>query len=221
MYALDATAARQADERNGRIAEIGKYVGTFTRAEDVTSKKGTRGIDFAFETPDRLSANFSLWTMNAKGEHLFGFKQLQALMTCLKVKNIAPVAGVVKKWDHDSGSVQEFDAQIFKDLMGKQIGILFETEDYEKNDGSVGTKVVPAGFFEASTELMAGEILDKKVQAAQLAKMVPALRHRPLKRGGGGNPAPSGGQPHSDGGAFPDDDIPFAPAYVRAAWALI
>ncbi|MBJ9895261.1 hypothetical protein [Burkholderia cenocepacia] len=212
MYALDTNAARQADERNGRISEIGKYIGTFSRAEDVTSKKGTRGIDFAFETDDRLSANFSLWTMNAAGESLFGFKQLQALMACLRVRNIAPGRAVVKKWDHTSSSVIEVEADVFKDLMGKKIGILFETEDYEKTDGSIGTKVVPAAFFDPTTELMAGEILDRKVQPAQLAKVVQSLRHRPLKKRGSvaqGNTRPTQGNSSAGGFDDMDDDIPF------------
>lgn len=218
MYSLNTTAARQADERSGRIAEIGKYIGTFSRAEDITSPKGTRGIDFAFETADRQTANFTLWTLNKEGKEIFGFKQLQALMTCLKVKNLKPVASVVKKWDRDSGGMQEFDAQVFEDLMSKPVGILFETEEYAKTEGGVGVKVVPAAFFEASSELMASEILDKKVAPAQLAKILLTLKHKPLKTGSTtASNAPSGG---GGGGPDFDDDIPFAPAYARAAWAI-
>ncbi|MCG1042532.1 hypothetical protein KQH60_08220 [Mycetohabitans sp. B8] len=209
MYALDPNAARQADERSGRITEMGKYVGIFTRAEDVTSAKGTRGIDFAFETPERLSANFTLWTMNAQGEPLFGFKQLQALMACQRIKNITPSRAIVKKWDRETNSVQEFDAEVFKELMNKQVGILFETEDYPKKDGSIGTKVVPAAFFEASSGLMAGEILDKKVEPTQLSKMILALRHRPLKRGAGQASQSGGPIPDAASSSDMDDDIPF------------
>lgn len=212
MYALDTNAARQADERSGRINEIGKFIGTFSRAEDVTSTKGTRGIDFAFETDDRLSANFSLWTLNAQGESLFGFKQLQAMMACMRVRNIEPTRAVVKKWDRNSSSMVEVEAEVFKELMSKKIGILFETEDYEKNDGSIGTKVVPAAFFDPTTELMAAEILDRKVQPTQLAKVVQSLRHRPLKKRPGA-PASTARQPQGSApaGGFDDmdDDIPF------------
>ena len=209
MYALNPQAARQAEQRSERITEIGKYVGQFTRAEDIESSKGTRGIDFAFVTEDKQTANFTLWTFNAANKELFGFKQLQALMTCLRVKNIAPSDAVVKKWDRDTQQVQEFDAQVFLDLMNKDVGILFETEDYQKNDGSIGTKVVPAAFFEASSELMASEILDKKAAAHQLAKMIPGLRHRPL-RNGSAQPAPARTSAPAGGGFDDmDDDIPF------------
>jgi hypothetical protein len=209
MYALDPNAARQADERSGRITDTGKYVGIFTRAEDVTSAKGTRGIDFTFETPERLSANFTLWTMKAHGEPLFGFKQLQALMACLRIKSITPSHAIVKKWDRETNSVQDFDAEVFKDLMNKQVGILFETEDYLKKDGSIGTKVVPAAFFEASSGLMAGEILDKKVEPTQLSKMILALRHRPLKRVAGQASQPGDPIPGADSSLDTDGDIPF------------
>ncbi|MCG1018594.1 MULTISPECIES: hypothetical protein [Burkholderiaceae] len=209
MYALDTNVARQADERIVRITDIGKYVGIFTRAEDVTSAKGTCGIDFAFETPERLSANFTLWTMKAQGEPLFGFKQLQALMACLHIKSITPSHATVKKWGRETNSVQEFDTEVFKDLMNKQVGILFETEDYLKKDGSIGTKVVPAAFFEASSGLMAGEILDKKVEPTQLSKMIQALRHRPLKRVVGQASQPGGPIPDANSSSGIDDDIPF------------
>jgi hypothetical protein len=210
MYALNPQAARQAEQRSERITEIGKYVGQFTRAEDIESSKGTRGIDFAFVTADKQTANFTLWTFNSAEKELFGFKQLQALMTCLRVKNIDTTERVVKKWDSESQQVEEFDADVFLDLMDKPIGILFETEDYQKRDGSIGTKVVPAAFFEASSELMASEILDKKAAAHQLAKMIPNLRHRPL-RNAPAAPTPATRQAAPAGGGFDDmdDDIPF------------
>lgn len=206
MYSLNTTAARQADERSGRINEIGKFVGIFSRAEDVTSKKETRGIDFAFETPDRQSANFTLWTFNKEGAELYGFKQLQSLMTCLRIKDMAPKTAMVRKWDRTSEGMIDVEGMVFDALMNKPIGILFETEDYPKNDGSTGTKVVPAYFFDARTELTASEILDKKVTPAQLAKLVLTLRHRPLR---GKQAAPAATNAAPAGGGFDDDDIPF------------
>lgn len=207
MYSLNTTAARQAEERSGRINEIGKFVGTFTRAEDVVSSRDTRGIDFAFETPERQSANFTLWTFNADGKELYGFKQLQSLMTCLRVKEMAPKKAIVRKWDRTAGGMVDVEGLIFEALMNNPIGILFETEEYAKNDGSVGSKVMPAYFFDAKSELTASEILDKKVTPAQLAKLVMTLRHRPLR--GKAASAASNAAPAGAGGSVDDDDIPF------------
>lgn len=222
MYSLNTTAARQADERSGRIAEIGKYVGIFTRAEDIASPKGTRGIDFAFETHDKQSANFTLWTYNKENKEIYGFKQLQALMACLRVRDMAPKKAVVRKWDRHSQGMVDIDGMIFDALMNKPIGILFETEEYQKFENNVptdvGTKVVPAYFFDAQSEMTASEILDKKVQPVQLAKLVQTLRHRPLRRSAAGA---SAADAPAGGGGFADGDIPFTAAYTRAAWSAL
>jgi hypothetical protein len=212
MYSLNTTAARQADERSGRIAEIGKYLGAFTRAEDVSSNKGTRGIDFAFETQDKQSANFTLWTYNKEGKELYGFKQLQALMACMRVREMAPKKAIVRKWDRTAQGMVDVEGMIFEALMGKPVGILFETEEYQKFENNVptdvGTKVVPAYFFDAQSEMTASEILDKKVQPVQLAKLIQTLRHRPLRKSAGAAPAAGSGTP-TGGNGFEDDDIPF------------
>lgn len=217
MYSLNTNTARQADDYSGRIAEIGRYTGTFTRAEHVLSKKGTQGIDFAFETKDKQSATFSIWTYSASGEELYGFRQLQALMVCLRVKQLVPVTSTVKKWDYQTKNLQTVQAEVFKELMNKPIGVLFETEEYERQDGSLGTKVVAAGFFDAQSELMASEIIDQKVQPEKLAKRVASLKHRPLRNAPPvAQAAPAykpvhGYQPQSAGGGDRDDDldIPF------------
>lgn len=213
MYNLNTTAARQADERSGRINEIGKYVGKLTRAEDITSAKGTRGIDFAFETADRQSANFTLWTLNKEEKELYGFKQLQALMTCLRAKSLVPVEAQVRKWDKTSGGMIDIMAPVFLDLMNKPVGILFETEEYQKFENGqpigVGAKVVPAYFFDATSELTASEILDKKVTPVQLTKLVATLKHRPLRNVPAAPSGTSGGAGQPAGNGFEDDDIPF------------
>jgi hypothetical protein len=209
MYSLNTTAARQADERSGRITEIGKYVGIFNRAEDVKSAKGTIGIDFAFETNDKQSANFTLWAYNKEGKELYGFKQLQALMACLRVRDMAPKKALVRKWDRIAQGMVDVEGMIFDSLMSKPIGILFETEDYQKLEngvetGEIGTKVVPAYFFDSQSEMTASEILDKKVQPVQLAKLIGTLRHRTPRKASASTPAPAAG-----GFESMDDDIPF------------
>jgi len=184
MYTLDATAARQANERSKRITELGKYIGAFTRAEDVTSAKGSRGIDFTFETETRHIANFTLWTRNKQGEPIYGEMHLHALMTCLKVRNIEPTPMVIRKWDYIAQGMIDIKAPVFIELMNKPIGILLETEEYQKYKNNVpngtGIKVIPVCFFETKTELVASEILDKKVTPVMLPKLLVTLRHRPL-----------------------------------------
>jgi hypothetical protein len=208
MYALNTQAARQADERFGRIEQHGAYTGVFLRAEDITSRNGARGIDFEFETAEKQSATFSIWTFDRQGKEIpSSMKLVSAMLTCFALRNIEPQAVRVKKWNRDVGARQEMDIDGFPMLMSKPIGVLFDTEDYQKNDGGLGSRVVLAGFYRAADGLMAGEILDKKVTGAQLQKFISTLRHRPLRQTN--NQASRA--PAAAGGGFDDmdPDIPF------------
>lgn len=204
MYQLDADSARKGDQSGRFISEIGKYVGVFTRAEDITAKTGTKGVAFTFESEGQ-TANLTLYTLKSNGEKIMGYDFLMAIMTCLSCRQLNQTAGRVKKWDSETNSEKMVDTTVFPELMNKPIGLLLETEDYLKKDGTVIPKMVIAGIFQASTELTASEILDKKVSPEKLAKRVMGLRHRPLK-GVKNTPAPSGGTSKFDD---MDDDIPF------------
>lgn len=205
MYALDTTAAKKADQTSSRINELGKYVGQFNQAEDITASTGTKGINLRFESGGQ-TADLSIYTQRANGEQIMGFQALMAIMTCLQLRNIEPKAGKVKHWDNVAKQEVEKQAKVFPDLCGKDIGLLLETEDYIKKDGSTGTRMVIAGIFQAKTELTASEILDRKTVPEHLAKMVARLRHRPVK----GAAAPA----RRESAAAPSDwddgsDIPF------------
>ena len=135
-----------------------------------------------------------------------------AIMTCLQLRGIKPAPGKVTRYDFEAKKEVVEDGTVFPDLH-KPIGVLLETEDYEKKDGSIGTRMVLKNVFQPGTELTASEILDKKTQPELLAKMVEGLRHRPLKGArqpaprqddgfGGppaGHPAPSGFDEMDDG----------------------
>jgi len=214
MYALDTQAARQADTTGGMIAEIGKYVGTFTQAVDVTASTGTKGIALTFQSNAGQRARLSIYTMKQNGEKLMGFQTLSAIMTCLSLRNIAPKAGTYTRWNNESRVDEQVQGQVFPDLCGKAIGLLLETEDYEKTRGGTGTRMVLKGVFQANTELTASEILNKKTQPEQLAKIVATLRHRPVRgattprtpshdAARARQPAPASGFDDMD------DDIPF------------
>ncbi len=213
MYQLDGQAARQADRAGAFINEIGKYVGTFTQAVDVTAKTGTKGIAFQFES-DGQRANLPIYTMRSNGEKIMGFQVLSAIMTCLQLRQISEREGAYKEYDFDAKADVEKRGNVFPDLCNKPIGLLLETEDYLNGNGDPRKRMVITGVFQASTELTASEILDKKTKPEQLEKLVARLRHRPLKGGAkqASNYGPPAGHPASGGGGFADmdDDIPFA-----------
>lgn len=205
MYALDTTAARKADNTGSMIKEIGKYVGQFTQAEDLTAPKGTKGIALRFEAQDGRKAQVSLYTIMKNGDKIMGFETLMAIMTCLKLRNIDPKPGTVKFWNGDTKAEETKPGTVFPDLCNKPIGVLLETEDYEKQDHSIGTRMVLKGVFQAGTELTASEILDKKTKPEQLERMVAGLRHRPVK---GHKPAH---QSYDEGRPVSQDDMDSIP----------
>lgn len=188
MYQLDVQAARHADTAGATIKEIGKYVGEFVQAKDVVTKKGGRGIEFIFKSQGGQKANLAIYTTGANGDRYQGYDALMAIMICLQLRGIKPAPGKVTRYDFDTKKEVTEDGTVFPDLH-KPIGVLLETEDYEKKDGSLGTRMVLKNVFQPSTELTASEIIDKKTQPAALAKMVEGLRHRPLK-GRATSPAP-------------------------------
>ena len=137
--------------------------------------------------------------MKADGSKIGGYSTLNALMTCLQLRNIAPKPGKVTHYDYDAKADVVEDGSVFPELC-KPIGVLLETEDFAKQDGSTGTRVVLRGVFQASTELTASEILDRKTVPEALPKMVAALRHHPLKTA---RQMPE----RQHGGAMPDDQF--------------
>lgn len=169
-YTLDTNAARQANA-NSYIDTTGKYKGVFTRAEAITSKKGTEGIEFTFKSDEKQTADFlTLWTYNKDGQELYGLKVLNALMTCMSVRELQPSQGQVPKWDGGTRN-----ATVFAALMNKPVGVLLQKEEYEKDDGSIGYKFNIFAPFHAQSEMTAKEILDKATKPEGLANMLSRL----------------------------------------------
>lgn len=182
-YTLDTNAAKAADQINNRIDQSGKYLGQFTRAEAVTSTKGTRGVDFSFKADSGPTADYlTLWTHNTDGKELHGFKVLMAIMTCLRVKGLKSENGEVEKYDRDANARVKSVVPLFKELMGKPIGLLIQMEEYAKTAGGTAWKPSIHAAFDKD-EFTAGEILTKAHKPETLEKMVAQLRDRPLKAG--------------------------------------
>lgn len=182
MYTLNVTAARSANDGNKFISDAGKYVGLFQRAENIESAKGSKGVEFTFSTGQQEADYLKLWTMNKDGKELHGFKVLNAIMACLKVRGITPQQGTIEKYDHEAKAKVKKQASIFPELMNKQIGLLLQVEEYRNSAGKLKTKMAIFAPFEASTELTADEILDSKVQPAKLQKLVQFIADNPVRK---------------------------------------
>ena len=178
MYTLDPEAARGAEPTGGRITEKGKYVGKFLRAQHIVADSGTKGIDFDFQTDDGRRARFSIYTEKGDGTRIYGFKQLMAIMTCLSLRQLAdPKPIPAKVFDFDLNKEVERVVPQFPELLGKPIGLLLTMEEY--NPGKWRPNLYAP--FQAETELVASEILDRKTVPTKLPSMVQALRDKPMR----------------------------------------
>lgn len=220
MYTMDSEAARKADTLGGQINELGKYVGQFTQAVDITASTGTKGIALTFQARNGQKARLSLYTEKANGEKIMGFQALSAIMACLSLRGIKQVQGEYTVWNNGTRKEEKKRGAIFPDLCDKPIGLLLETEDYEKQDGTIGTRMVLRCPFQANTELTAGEILDRKTDPEMLEKLVEGLRHRPIKSKSGSAPAPAPRQAGGSGFDDMDDDVPFMDPLKSRAFCL-
>lgn len=208
MYSLNSTMAKKA-EAGGYIEDSGAYIGVFTRAEDITSKGGAKGIEFDFKSDDGSSANrLQLWTIGRDGNYIQGMYMVNALMACLKLREITPKTGWVEKWNWDTKAKEKQQAEVFPDLMNKSIGVVIQMEEYEKMNGDIGQRPVIVRFFEPKSMMTASEILDSKAVPQELDKFMKRIEANPVKRlKKTSNQAPASAP--SGGPQIEDDDIPF------------
>lgn len=203
----------------GRIDSSGAYKGIITRAEYTTASTGTRGIELDFESTSGASAKFmTLWTHNAQEQEVYGFKQLMALMTCLKLRNINPQVAQVKKYDSQAGKEIVAQATIYPELMNKPIGLILQREEYRKGSGEIGEKMSFFAPFDAQTNQLAKEILDQS-PAKGVEKIIVSLKDKLLPKEQSGATAgfyqnasqSQSQQPQGNGGYADqfDDSIPF------------
>lgn len=199
-YTADPSAARQANANN-YIDQSGKYIGEFSLAEAVTSKNGTEGIEFSFKSQDGQQANYlTLWTYNSNGEALYGYKVLSAIMTVMGVKELEPKRATIKDANGTPRQVVGFPA-----LHGKSIGLVLQKVLYTKNDGKDGYKFNIFAPFQASTELMAKEVLDGVTQPKALAGIIATLKDKDERTATGSGGSYSSGASNQADDPFGDD----------------
>jgi len=210
-YEFDQSAALTADNTHGRITEKGKYIGKFTRAEHITSKNtGTIGIDFDFVTDDGLRARLALYTRKADGTTIYGYRQLMAILACLRQRGVSEPQNVLAKvYDFDAQREVEKLIPQFPELLNKPIGLLIHMEQYGE-EGKWRPGIAYA--FEANTELMASEILKKKTVPEQLPKALLTLRDRPMKEANQNASIPNAYEAAKNG------NLAYANQLARAGW---
>jgi len=211
-YKLNKEAAIQGASASGAsINESGAYLGVITEAKAIVSDKGTEGIEISFKADTGAEARFiRLYTHNASGKEIYGFKQVCALMACMKVKSLDPTGGLVD--EGDGKAVAKVQGTLYPAIMNIPVGLVLEKEEYTKDNGSIGISMGFYGAFDAADNRMADEIM-KGEKATKLDSVVERLRAQaPKQQASQGQKAPSAGQSTASAGApddFFDDDIPF------------
>lgn len=181
MYTLDTKQAKAADSISSSIRETGKYIGTITRAEAIVSTRGTKGLGLSFKADDGATADYlDLYTHKADGEALSSLKTVNAILACLKVREVKEGQINFEKYDKGTKAREKFQSRGYPDLMGKRIGFLLRKEIETDDQGKDRDRVAIFAVFQHDTELTATEVLDQKTKPERLEKMLDALMARPV-----------------------------------------
>lgn len=182
-YALDPNAAREANTGGKRIQETGKYIGNIVAGFYECNQNGTESLNIMFRSDQGQEAGpLTIYTHNGAGEALAGYKLVNAIMTCCKVKSLTPRALPVQLYDHDQQAVVTKTKECYTELMGKRIGFVLQQEEYEKQRSEgTGTRMVIFAPFEAESERMAAEVLDKKAEPEQLGHVMAWIAKNPIR----------------------------------------
>ena len=205
-YTLDPQAAKDANSGSKRIKESGKYVGKFTAAWYEQNDKGTESVHFLFESIEGQEAGpLALDTHNGAGDAWPSYKMLNAIMTCLKVRGIKTTQGNVTLYDFGSGGMVTKSKPTYPELVNKPIGLVLQREEYQKQDGSIGERMIIAGPFDPATLKMASEVLNS-TEAKALDGVLRYIDANPVRAlRGVKKPAAH----HAESSQFADDEIPF------------
>ena len=214
-YQNNKAEAIAGDDRNSYIKESGAQVGIFTMAKAITAKKGSKGVEFSFKSNDGATANYqTLYTENAKGESIFGYKQLCGIMTILGVDGIVGQQSTIKEYDFDLKQEIDKIATIYPNLINQPIGVIFQKEQYYKNDSTMGERVNMWGFFRAADNATVMEV-GKGLQSdgSRLNSMVEGLKDKLIKPLAETNASMIAGDQYAgqvapQGNDF-DDDLPY------------
>lgn len=210
-FNLDVESAKKADKEGGRINRTDKFVGTISKFEFIQTAKGTQGFEIEFITDGKEEAKFSIYTTKADGTPIFGRDKINAMMTCCAVKTLTPTKRQIEKYNFDSKGMEWSEGYTAPEIEGKEIGVLLQLEEYENQNGELKTRMNFVSCFQASTGLMAKEILERKTTPELLEKAYARL----MKNGDKKLPH---SQAQTQGGGYgqtsstatkDDDDLPF------------
>ncbi len=182
-YTLDTKAAIEANNHSNFITTTGKYIGMIKACYYDKNQNGTESVNILFESKDGKEAPLlTIYTHNGQGEQLMGYNTFNALMTCCKVKQTTWSSEVVDVYNFNTKQNEKQTKEVCTELKNKAIGLVLRQEEYQNNSGEIKTKIILHAPFEASTELMANEILGRITQPVALANTMDWIAKEPIKK---------------------------------------
>lgn len=205
---FNSAEARKADIVSSVIRDTGKYVGVITRAEKLLSEHNTEGVGFSFKSDDGATANYlDVYTVKADGTKLRGFNLVQAVLACLRLRSAEDGEITFERWSSSERKMIPASAHGYPAMMGKRIGFILQKElQTHQNTGADVEKLNIVVPFEASTGLVATEILDGKTKPEKADSIIRLLKPVRDSRKTSGVPH---GRSVAQQVATLDDDIPF------------
>lgn len=196
QFGFNPESAKQADS-SLRIEEAGKYVGVIKHMEFITAKSGTTGFEIEFETDNKESASFSIWTEKKDGTPLGGGHKINALLACVGARGLTPTNAQLEKYDFDAKERVMKNCIVAPEVAGKRIGFLLQRENYQNDSGEWKYQMNFFSCFNAQSELMAKEIIDRKTSPEALPKSLASLMSNPITTR---KPKNNGGYQQNNGG---------------------
>ena len=179
-YDYDDSAAGHAEDFANRIDKSDAFIGTFTNAWALTSKVkddgsgGTSGIHFEFEGAGGERGQADIYTVKKDGTKLFGYNMVMAMMLIMGVKGLKTKKGEIEAFV--DGKREKIEGDTFPDLIGKRIGVIFQKELYNKQDGKEGARYNLIATFHPDSKLTASEIKEKKVKPEKFERIMRGLK---------------------------------------------
>ena len=212
MFTLDTKAAKAGSGGSSRIDTTAKYKGTIKFAKYFQSQTNSKFVTIMFRSDDGQEARIQICTHGKAGQTTYGYKQIQAIMACLKTKTLTLGDETHDDYNHEAKEVQPTKLQVFKEMTGAKIGLALYRHDQTGTNGDYYSMEIAAPFNYES-EMTASEILDRKTTPEQLGKIVINMKDKDSRTQGG----PAASDPYSAYAAttamqMPDDlnsDIPF------------
>ncbi|WP_336148261.1 hypothetical protein [Acinetobacter ursingii] len=179
QFGFNPESAKQADS-SLRIEEAGKYVGVIKHMEFITAKSGTTGFEIEFETDNKESASFSIWTEKKDGTPLGGVHKINALLACVGARGLTPTNAQLEKYDFDAKERVMKNCIVAPEVAGKRIGFLLQRENYQNDSGDWKYQMNFFSCFHEQSELMAKEIIERKTSPEALPKSLASLMSNPI-----------------------------------------